>query len=190
MSFTFVLLGLPEVATLGRAAKGCAGGSSVSYRLAFRAALVLAASYRLAVADGWSISRASCIAKRLSPGKNRSNMTFTCCIVDDSPEFLLSATRLLRAEGVVVLGTAGTGPEALELARSVTPDVILVDVELGDEDGVQVAASLSAIPDGPAVILISTRDRTELQDLYLPGQAAGFLMKRSLSAAAIRALLG
>src|ERR1700712_4568711 len=105
-------------------------------------------------------------------------MPFTCFIVDDSSEFLLSATRLLQAEGVVVMGTAGTGREALELATSLKPDVVLVDVELGAEDGVQVAASLSQIPGGPAVILISTRDRSELQELYQPGQAVGFLTKR------------
>jgi DNA-binding NarL/FixJ family response regulator len=117
-------------------------------------------------------------------------MTFTCFIVDDSPEFLLSATRLLRAEGVSVMGTAGTGREALELVTSLKPDVVLVDVELGDEDGVEVAASLSRIPGGPSVILISTRDRLELQELLNPGEAVGFLMKGSLSLEAIRAVLG
>jgi two-component system nitrate/nitrite response regulator NarL len=117
-------------------------------------------------------------------------MTFTCCIVDDSPEFLLSATRLLRAEGVNVIGTAGTGREALELVTSLRPDVALVDVELGDEDGVEVATSLSKIPNAPAIILISTRDRLELQELLKPGEAVGFLMKGSLSLEAIRAVLG
>jgi len=160
-----------------------------AYRLACDDVVVFAASYPGTAADWRCISRASCIVRGASVRKNSQIVSLNCLIVDDSPEFLVSATRLLQAEGASVVGTAGTGHEALELASALEPDVVLVDVELGDEDGVQVAASLTTLPSAPVVILISTRDRLELRELMRPGQAAGFLTKDSLSLEAIRGLM-
>jgi two-component system nitrate/nitrite response regulator NarL len=116
-------------------------------------------------------------------------MSFSCLLVDDSAEFLASAAGLLRAEGVDVLGAARNGLEAVELAGALSPDVILVDVELGDEDGVEVAGGLAAADDAPAVILISSRDRYDLRELHTPPKVLGFLTKDALSAAAITRLL-
>jgi two-component system nitrate/nitrite response regulator NarL len=116
-------------------------------------------------------------------------MTFSCLIVDDSAEFLASAARLLRAEGVAVLGEARNGSAAIELAARLKPDVILVDVELGDEDGVEVAAALAAPADAPAVILISSHDRDGLRELLKPARVLGFIAKDVLSASAIAVLL-
>jgi DNA-binding NarL/FixJ family response regulator len=112
-----------------------------------------------------------------------------CLLVDDSGEFLASATRLLIAQGAEVAGVASTRADALKLARELNPDVVLVDVLLGDEDGVAVAAALhAAFPEIP-VILISTHAEEDVVDAITGSGAVGFLSKASLGAKAIERLL-
>ncbi|AQZ62033.1 hypothetical protein BKM31_11610 [[Actinomadura] parvosata subsp. kistnae] len=108
-----------------------------------------------------------------------------CLIVDDSLRFLEAARRLLELQSVRVVGTAGTGERALELAAELRPDVALVDVGLGEESGFDVARRLGAVP----VIMISTRDADDLGQLVEESPAVGFLPKARLSGPAIRALL-
>jgi two-component system, NarL family, nitrate/nitrite response regulator NarL len=112
-----------------------------------------------------------------------------CLIVDDNEEFLASASRLLESQGVDVAGSASTGEEALRLAGSLMPDVVLVDVELGEEDGVELALKLREAVPSTRVVLISAYERDEIDDLVKPTRAVGFLPKRSLSASAIAELL-
>src|SRR6202021_3810632 len=78
-------------------------------------------------------------------------------IVDDNPEFLDSARRLLEHQGARVVGVASTNADALRSVQQLRPDVTLVDVNIGEESGFDLAAALHAI-DGAAtapVILIS-----------------------------------
>jgi DNA-binding NarL/FixJ family response regulator len=112
-----------------------------------------------------------------------------CLIVDDSEAFLASASRLLSAQGVEVVGRASSGAEAVRLAQELEPDVALVDVQLGDEDGLAVARRLAATP-LTRVILISSHSREELGELIADSPAAGFLPKSALGADAIAKLLG
>ena len=86
-------------------------------------------------------------------------MSLRCLIVDDSKAFLASASRFLSAQGLEVVGRASSGAEALRLAQKLEPDVALVDVHLGDEDGLQVARKLTAADLAPRVILISSHSR-------------------------------
>ena len=116
-------------------------------------------------------------------------MALTCVLVDDSEEFMLAATRLLEAEGVAVVGRSSSSAEAIRLAAALCPDVVLVDVELGEEDGVELAARLATTHDATAVILISVRDRGELAELTAAGRVAGFLRKNAISAKAISDLM-
>jgi two-component system nitrate/nitrite response regulator NarL len=112
-----------------------------------------------------------------------------CLLVDDNQHFLASATRLLESQGVDVVGCASSGGDALRLAHELAPEVVLVDVQLGEEDGVGVARRLTADSRSVHVILISTHSGKELEDLISDGPAVGFLPKSALSADAIRALL-
>jgi len=116
-------------------------------------------------------------------------MTLSCLIVDDSEQFLASAARLLSAQGVSVVGRASSADEALQLARAMTPDVALVDVELGDEDGIELARRLTLGDSSAIVILISLRDRSELSELMAGSGAAGFLRKDALDAQAVEELI-
>jgi two-component system, NarL family, nitrate/nitrite response regulator NarL len=111
-----------------------------------------------------------------------------CLIVDDSEEFLASASRLLEAQGLEVVGAVSSGAEAVSLATELRPEVALVDVQLGDEDGFEVTRRLAAAAPSTRVVLISTHPEEDLPEL--PASAAGFLAKTALSGAAIRELLG
>jgi DNA-binding NarL/FixJ family response regulator len=110
-------------------------------------------------------------------------------IVDDSDTFLSSASRLLESQGVEIVGTATTSEGALELVASSRPDLALVDVELGEEDGFALAGELRSRFPETLVVLISTYERDEIQNLVADSAAVGFLPKRDLSADAVRALL-
>jgi two-component system nitrate/nitrite response regulator NarL len=112
-------------------------------------------------------------------------VTLSCLIIDDSEKFLSSATRLLSLQGVSVIGRASTGDEGLRLAAALGPDVTLVDVELGDEDGIEVARRLTSGDLSAMVILISLRDRNELTELIAGSGAIGFLRKDALDAQAV-----
>lgn len=116
-------------------------------------------------------------------------MTLSCLLVDDSEDYLESATRLLSVQGMRVVGRASSGPEALRLAELACPDVALVDVELGDEDGIDLARRLTSRDARAIVILISLRDRSELAELIAGSGVAGFLRKDALDARAIADLI-
>jgi two-component system, NarL family, nitrate/nitrite response regulator NarL len=111
-----------------------------------------------------------------------------CLIVDDSEEFLASAKRLLSAQGLAVVGVASSDVEAVRLAERLLPDVALVDVELGEEDGLEVARRLAERVPSSRVVLISSHPEDELGDLLAGNPAASFLPKTALSAAAIAEL--
>jgi DNA-binding NarL/FixJ family response regulator len=113
-----------------------------------------------------------------------------CLIVDDSEAFLASASRLLAAQGVEVVGRATSGAEALQLAHKLEPDVALVDVQLGREDGLEVTRRLAAAAPVTRVILISSYSKDEVAELVRDSSAAGFVPKASLGADAIVELLG
>jgi DNA-binding NarL/FixJ family response regulator len=116
-------------------------------------------------------------------------MGLQCLIVDDSQTFLASATRLLGAQGLDIVGRACSSAEAVRLARELRPDVALVDIELDGTTGFDVARSLSAEVPTAQVVLISTHDQGELASLIAKSRAIGFLQKQALSAEAIAALV-
>lgn len=117
-------------------------------------------------------------------------MALRCLLVDDSEEFLASASHLLETQGVEIVGRASSGREAVRLAEALRPDVALVDVQLGEEDGLEVARQLSAGSWPIAVVLISTHPLDDVAELIADTPAAGFLPKTALSAVAIADLVG
>jgi DNA-binding NarL/FixJ family response regulator len=113
-------------------------------------------------------------------------------IVDDNPEFLAAARDLLTREQVDVVGLASSAAEAVRLVGDLRPEVALVDVYLGPDNGFDLARELAAGNDGfrPAVILISTYAEKDLDELIAASPAAGFVSKSDLSRAAIDRVLG
>jgi CheY-like chemotaxis protein len=115
-----------------------------------------------------------------------------CLLVDDNDAFLKAASVLLEHEGVTVAGVASNGTEALRQARALRPDVILLDIGLGDESGLDVARRLTqnGHAGGATVIMISSRAETDYGELIAESPAAGFVGKSELSAPEIGRLLG
>jgi DNA-binding NarL/FixJ family response regulator len=116
-------------------------------------------------------------------------MARTVLIVDDHPSFRASARMLLESEGFDVIGEAEDGAGALRAVRELAPQVILLDVQLPDIDGFEVAARLTANGDSPAIVLTSSRDVNDLGALAEREGVRGFIPKSELSGAALEALL-
>ncbi len=118
-------------------------------------------------------------------------MPLRCLLVDDNEAFLETASLLLNREGVTVVGVASSIAEALRQARALRPDVILVDIGLGDESGFDLARLLAKEGQGgdAVVILISTGAEADYTELIAESPAAGFLAKSELSARGINRIL-
>jgi DNA-binding NarL/FixJ family response regulator len=114
-------------------------------------------------------------------------MALRCLIVDDNAGFLAVARDVLGRQGISVVGVASSGAEALERLHELHPDVTLIDVDLGDESGFDVAHRFS---ERERVVLISTYAERDFTDLIEASDALGFLSKSQLSGDAIRDLLG
>jgi two-component system nitrate/nitrite response regulator NarL len=112
-----------------------------------------------------------------------------CLIVDDNVQFLDNARALLEGQGMTVVGVASTSAEALELAADLQPELVLVDVDLGEESGLDLARTLADGGEPMSVILISAYSEKDLHELIEVSPAAGFLPKAVLSRQAIDDLL-
>src|SRR5207244_12184167 len=88
-----------------------------------------------------------------------------CLIVDDNALFLEGAVDLLTREGLDVVGVASDSAEAIRLVTELRPDVTLVHIDLGDEDGVDLAQQLHAISGASKLILVSTHAEEDLAHL-------------------------
>jgi DNA-binding NarL/FixJ family response regulator len=113
----------------------------------------------------------------------------TVLIVDDHPSFRASARTLLEEEGYDVVGEAENGETAVEAARELHPDLVLLDVQLPGIDGFHVADELRKLEDPPIVILTSSRDGADYGPCISLCGAHGFVPKADLSGAAIAAFL-
>jgi CheY-like chemotaxis protein len=118
-------------------------------------------------------------------------MPLRCLLVDDNEAFLEAASLLLEREGLTVVGVASSIAEALRQARALRPDLILVDIGLGDESGFDLARLLAQDGQGGAeVILISTGAEADYREMIDDSPAAGFLAKSELSVRGISQILG
>jgi DNA-binding NarL/FixJ family response regulator len=109
-------------------------------------------------------------------------------VVDDDPAFRGLARRLLAAEGLAVVGEADGVATGLAAARRLRPDGALVDMRLGDGDGIALARDLLALPWHPRVILTSTHpDAASADDVRRCG-AGGFFPKDELPDAPLKLL--
>jgi DNA-binding NarL/FixJ family response regulator len=110
-------------------------------------------------------------------------------IVDDHGGFRAFARALLQSEGFEVVGEAKDGASALQAVEQLAPDLVVLDVQLPDLDGFEVAERLAAQEDPPAVVLVSTRDAAAYRRRLAGTTAQGFISKGELSGAALAAVL-
>jgi DNA-binding NarL/FixJ family response regulator len=118
-------------------------------------------------------------------------MAVRCLIVDDNRPFLSAASDLLEQDGISVVGVASTRTEAQRKYRELKPDIALVDVDLGEESGVDLARELAgpARAAGAEVVLISAHAQDDFTDLIAAGPSLSFIPKSDLSGATIRSIL-
>jgi DNA-binding NarL/FixJ family response regulator len=107
-------------------------------------------------------------------------------IVDDHDGFRSWAREVLGQEGFRVVGEASDGASAIEAARSLRPQVVLLDIQLPDMTGFEVAERLRGTS---AVVLTSSRAGTDYGTRLAGTGAVGFVAKAELSGAALAAVL-
>ena len=112
-------------------------------------------------------------------------------IVDDSASFLAAAGTLLEGSEFTVVGQATNAAEAMRQIHELQPDVILIDIDLGDDDGFKLAQEISERGDGTGVklILISADPEEEFDDLLAESPERIFINKSDLSATRLAELL-
>jgi DNA-binding NarL/FixJ family response regulator len=119
-------------------------------------------------------------------------MTIRVLIVDDHPVFRDGlAAALAASPDIEVTGQAGDGPEAVELARPGSFDVVVMDLGLPSMSGIEAAARISQAPGAPAVIVVTMVDDVDTVTAALQAGARGYVLKGSSGqqiAAAVRAV--
>jgi len=110
-------------------------------------------------------------------------------MVDDHTGFRARARVLLEAEGFEVVAEAATGAAAIELAADTRPDVALVDIQLPDISGFEVAADMRSAGTAGQIILISGREAADYGDRVAQSAADSFIPKSELSGDRLRAAL-
>ena len=88
-------------------------------------------------------------------------------IIDDNPEFRTAARQLLERHGFVVVAEAETGIGGIAKAKEHHPDLVLLDFQLPDIDGFEVAERLSQLDIPVDVILTSSLDGTDFGALEI-----------------------
>ncbi|MBA2255459.1 MAG: response regulator transcription factor [Chloroflexi bacterium] len=101
-------------------------------------------------------------------------------IADDEGLMRAGLTELLTADpDIQVVGQASTGREAVEQARRLTPDVVLMDVRMPDLDGIAATRELSRVAPRVKVLILTTFEQDDYVFGALRAGASGFLLKRT-----------
>ena len=105
-------------------------------------------------------------------------MTIRVLVTDDQPLIREALAALLAAvDGIEVVGSAADGASAVRLARSLEPDVVLMDIRMPVMDGVEATRQVRSLPRPPAVVVLTTFDLDEYVLAAVRAGASGFLLK-------------
>jgi CheY-like chemotaxis protein len=110
-------------------------------------------------------------------------------VVDDHDGFRAFARVILEGAGFTVV-EAASGTEATQAVRTIRPCLVLLDIQLPDVDGFEVARRLAELEHRPVIVLTSTREASDYGGQIAASPAAGFLPKDQLSGASLRGFLG
>jgi DNA-binding NarL/FixJ family response regulator len=113
----------------------------------------------------------------------------TLLVVDDHANFRGRAREVLEGDAFTVIGEAATAREAVELARLLRPDVVVLDIALPDGSGFDVALALVPAVPRPDGVLVSSRDWSRLSGRVRRSGARGFLPKEELTSAAVEEMI-
>lgn len=113
----------------------------------------------------------------------------TVLAVDDQPIFLRVAHQLIAdTPGFEQVGEATSGPEALEMAAALHPDLVLLDARMPGMDGIETARRMVALDARAVVVLVSLEETPELPASLATVGAAAHLRKQDLSTRVLREL--
>ena len=101
-------------------------------------------------------------------------------VVDDEPAFRDAARQLLERRGYAVVAEAGSAATAVDAVERFAPEAVLLDVRLGDENGFDVCRRLTRAFPWLAVLLASTGEYEECDELVASSGARGFVSKARL----------
>lgn len=112
-------------------------------------------------------------------------------IVDDNASFVAAATRLLDGSEFAVVGQSTTAAEALQQIGELDLDVVLLDIDLGEDSGFTLARQLAERFNGaaPAMVMVSAHPYEEFAELVAESPAVGFISKSDLSRSKLADLL-
>jgi DNA-binding NarL/FixJ family response regulator len=110
-------------------------------------------------------------------------------VVDDHPSFRSCVRALLTSEGFDVVGEADDGESALALAAELSPDLVLLDIQLPDISGFEVVSRLHEKNPELEIVLVSSRDQDAYGSALGASGARGFITKGELSGPALARLL-
>jgi DNA-binding NarL/FixJ family response regulator len=103
--------------------------------------------------------------------------TLRVLVVDDHPIWRDAVARDLEAAGLVVCGTAAGVAQAVRVATATRPAVVVLDLQLPDGSGVDVARALAALDPTPRILVLSASgERQDVLDAMTAG-ATGYLVK-------------
>ncbi len=101
-------------------------------------------------------------------------------IADDDDLMRAGLVELLTADPEIeIVGTAATGREAVDRARRLTPDVVLMDVRMPDLDGIAATRELASVAPEVRVLILTTFEQDDYVFGALRAGASGFLLKRT-----------
>ena len=99
-------------------------------------------------------------------------------VADDQPLVRTGLRMILTAEpDIEIVGEAPDGRAAIAVCAEVDPDVVLMDVRMPDVDGIEATREITAVPDPPRVLVLTTFDLDEVVYDALRAGASGFLLK-------------
>ncbi len=102
-------------------------------------------------------------------------------VVDDSPNALRAVCSMVeRQRNLNLVGAAATGREALELARGLSPELVLLDLEMPIMDGLEATSRLRREYPATRVVIVTIHDTPELRGLCFRQGAHGFVAKDAL----------
>ena len=117
--------------------------------------------------------------------------TISVVIADDHPVARKGAYNLLsKAEDIKVVGEAGNGVEVLHLVKTLSPDVLLLDMEMPDLTGTEVARQLQAAKSPVRILALSAHNDKEYIKGLLTCGAAGYLLKEEVAQTIVEAVRG
>lgn len=111
-------------------------------------------------------------------------------VIDDNAGFISAARSILKGSEFAIVGSAATAADGLRLVEELRPEVVLLDIDLGEDSGFSLAPQLRRGNGGMKLILISAHPETEFADLIAESPSLGFLPKSELSARSLARLIG